>query len=350
MVMTSSLLMFAGLSIALAIAVFGLVLRPLWRETPWLTAIVATAFVGGTMALYRFVGTPQALDADNRQAPQSMAEAVAMLERKMAQSPEREGFVLLAEAYAKLELFEQSRDAWERALSMAATDASALPSELAAAAEARMQSDPNRRFDGRAVGHLQRALKQDPQHQRARFFLGLALRQQGKAKEAAAMWEPLLSQLDAANAVTLRKELEAARRDAGLPPLPLVTEAGRDAGDDAPGHAGIRVAVALDPEFAARIRLRGDASVFVIARAVGGPPMPVAVEKHPVSALPLQIVLDDADSPMPTAKLSSLKEVELVARLSESGDAMRREGDLESKAVRVMLPANTAVTLTLGAP
>jgi cytochrome c-type biogenesis protein CcmH len=348
--MTSSLFFFAGLSIALAIAVFGLVLRPLWREKPLSTAIIATAFVGGTLALYRFVGTPQALDIDSVQTPHNMAEAVAMLERKMAQTPEREGFVLLAEAYTRLERHQDASKAWERALSMASTDRSALPTELAAAAEARMQTDLNRRFDARAVEYLERALEQDPQHQRARFFLGLALRQQGKAKEAATMWEPLLTQLDAANAVTLRKEVQAARRDAGLPPLPSAAEPDRDTGSATQNDAGIRVVVALDPDFAARVRLRGDASVFVIARAVGGPPMPVAVEKHPVSALPLRIVLDDADSPMPTAKLSSLKEVELVARLSESGDAMRQENDLESKPVRVSLPAKAAVTLTLGTP
>jgi cytochrome c-type biogenesis protein CcmH len=88
--------------------------------------------------------------------------------------------------------------------------------------------------------------------------------------------------------------------------------------------------------------------VFVIARAVGGPPMPVAVEKHPLSALPLNIVLDDSDGPMPTAKLSSLRQVEVFARLSESGQATRQDGDLESAPVRVDLPAKSAVTLVLG--
>jgi cytochrome c-type biogenesis protein CcmH len=110
------------------------------------------------------------------------------------------------------------------------------------------------------------------------------------------------------------------------------------------------VKVALDPDFAARVRLRGDASVFVIARAVGGPPMPVAVEKHPVSALPLTVTLDDGDGPMPTAKLSALQEVEVIARISDSGNAMRQNGDIESAPQRVRLPSTAPVALTLGAP
>ena len=339
--------LFVAVSIALAIAVFALVLRPVWREKPMIAATIAIVFIGGSIGLYRLVGTPEALDADNLRTPQSMADAVAMLERKMAGAPEREGFVLLAEAYSKLEMREKARDAWERALAMTTADAPASPSELAAAAEARMLTNADRRFDARAVGYLERALKQDPQHQRARFFLGLALRQQGNAKDAAMIWQPLLAQLAPEQAVTLRKEVDAARLEVGLPPLP--SPSNDDAANDS-GAGGIRVTIALDPDFAARVRLRGDASVFVIARMPNGPPMPVAVEKHPLSALPLQIVLDDSDSPMPTAKLSALKEVELVARLSASGNAIRQDGDVESEPVRVILPAKAPVALTLGAP
>ena len=59
-------------------------------------------------------------------------------------------------------------------------------------------------------------------------------------------------------------------------------------------------------------------------------------------------VLDDGDSPMPTRKLSQLREVDLVARLSESGVANRQDGDIESKPVRVALPAKGPVELVIG--
>ncbi|MBP6750164.1 MAG: cytochrome C biogenesis protein [Xanthomonadaceae bacterium] len=337
--------LFAILSIALSVAVFALVLRPIWREKPGIAIAVSLACAAASLGVYRLVGTPAALDADNLRAPQTMAEAVAILERKMTDAPDRDGLILLADAYVKLGKDIEARDTWERALSMTKTDAPVQASELVAAAEARMRASGERRFDERAVSYLERAIKQDPQHQRARFFLGLTLRQRGKAADAAAMWEPLLAQLDAGNAKTLREEVDAARKEAGLPPLPPAAEA-----PAAASAAGVRVKVSLDPDFAARVRLRGDATVFVIARAPNGPPMPVAVEKHPMSALPLDVVLDDGDSPMPTAKLSALREVELIARLSESGNAMRQDGDLESKPIRVALPAKEPVELILGAP
>ena len=105
----------------------------------------------------------------------------------------------------------------------------------------------------------------------------------------------------------------------------------------------------LDPAFAAKVRLDGNAQVFVIARQPAGPPMPVAVEKRSVTELPFTASLDDADSPMPTLKLSQMPEVELIARLSSSGIANKQDGDIESKPVRVALPAKGPVELVIGA-
>ena len=44
------------------------------------------------------------------------------------------------------------------------------------------------------------------------------------------------------------------------------------------------------------------------------------------------------------------RQAELLARLSASGDATRQEGDLESKPVRVALPATSPIELILGQP
>src|SRR5690606_296983 len=207
------------------------------------------------------------------------------------------------------------------------------PDLLVQAAQARLFASQDRRIDDEAVAMVRRALELQPDHQRARWYLGVWQRQEGHAAEAAETWEPLLAQVDADTAGTLRVQIDAARREAGLPPLPAAPAA-----DAAPANA-LTVKVSLDPGFASRVRLRGDASVFVIARIPGGPPMPVAAEKHALQDLPLTVTLDDGDSPMPTQKLSDLKEVEVFARLSSSGEAMAQEGDIDSKPVRVALPA-----------
>ncbi|HLM53552.1 MAG TPA: cytochrome C biogenesis protein, partial [Pseudoxanthomonas sp.] len=174
------------------------------------------------------------------------------------------------------------------------------------------------------------------------WFTGMAQRQAQQPAQAARTWELLLARVDAATAPSLRLQIDAARAEAGLPPLPAAEA-------PAPAAEALAVTVSLAPDFAARVRLRGDASVFIIARVPNGPPMPVAVEKHSLQDLPLSVTLDDSDSLMPTQKLSALKDVEVLARLSASGDAMRQAGDLESRPVRVSLPASGPIELVLGA-
>ena len=247
--------------------------------------------------------------------------------------------MLLGMAYQRQGELAKSRDAYARAARLAPAD----PDALTEAAQSRALAAPDRRFDAEAVAMLQAALKASPDHQRARWFLGVAQRQAGDNASAAATWEPLLGALQGGTADTLRSEVNAARAAAGLAALSPPAPAAADAG-------ALQVKVALDPDFAARVRLNGNAQVFVIARQPGGTPMPVAVERHGVADLPFTATLDDADSPMPTLKLSQLREVELVARLSASGNAMKQDGDVESAPVRVVLPAKDPVTLRIGTP
>lgn len=332
---------FLAVALALALAVLAVLLRPLWREARGVALAIGALVLVSTGLLYRIVGTPDALNPAALRAPETIGEAIAQLERSLARDPgQTEGWMLLGMAYQRQGELAKSRDAYARAARLAPAD----PDALTEAAQSRALAAPDRRFDAEAVAMLQAALKASPDHQRARWFLGVAQRQAGDNAAAAATWEPLLGALQGGTADTLRSEVNAARAAAGLAPLaPSAPAATADTG-------ALQVKVALDPGFAARVRLDGNAQVFVIARQPGGPPMPVAVERHGVADLPFTATLDDADSPMPTLKLSQLREVELVARLSASGNAMKQDGDVESAPVRVVLPAKHPVTLRIGAP
>jgi cytochrome c-type biogenesis protein CcmH len=70
-------------------------------------------------------------------------------------------------------------------------------------------------------------------------------------------------------------------------------------------------------------------TLFVFAREMNGPPMPVAIVRATKKDLPFTFQLDDSTSPMPSRKLSSAGPVVIVARLSKSGQAMPQSGDLE---------------------
>jgi cytochrome c-type biogenesis protein CcmH len=334
--------MFIALAVLLTLAVLAGVLWPLWRESRMLVIGGVVALGLATFALYRVTGTPASIEQAANAMPVSLEAAIAELRTELKRNPNQpEGWQLLGKTLASEGKPAEASDAFAQAVKLLPDD----PNLLVEAAQARLYASPDRKLDAQAIAWVRHALSQQPGHQRATWLLGISQRQNGQPAEAAKTWEPLLSQVDPATAATLRQQIDAARGEAGLPPLPA--RAVEPAAHTASANA-LTVKVALDPDFASRVRLRGDTTVFVIARIPGGPPMPVAVEKHTLQDLPLTLTLDDGDSPMPTQKLSALKEVELIARLSASGDPMRQEGDLDSKPVRVTLPTAAPVELVLG--
>ena len=344
---------FAALATAVTLGVLAWVLWPLRRQRALAWAAMVLVLGVGVLALYRLVGTPAALQQSAATAPsQSLEDAVLELQAELERNPNQPAvWALLARSQAALGNPIAARDAYARAVQLAPDE----PALLVDAAESRALADPQRRFDEQAVAWLRRALERDPSTSRATWFLGVSQRQSGQNAEAARTWESLLGSVDAATAASLRVQIDQARAEAGLPPLPAagdagIAAAGADTGGAAAPPQALAVKVSLDPAFAERVRLRGDATVFVIARVPGGPPMPVAVERHALQDLPLAVVLDDGDSPMPTQKLSALQEVEVLARISGSGTANRGESDLETAPVRVPLPAKQPVELVIGTP
>ncbi|MCC4603548.1 tetratricopeptide repeat protein [Xanthomonas campestris] len=327
--------------VAVALLAFGVALRPLWRQARGLAASVAALLLAASAALYWLVGTPGAIElaANRPDTPRTLDEAIVQLRAALARDPDQaEGWVLLGRSLSSQQKFADARDAFARAVALRPDE----PDVLVAAAQARMLADDSGRPDPQAMRLLEHALSVQPDHQRARWFLGVLQRQAGQPAKASATWEPLLQVVDASIRPGLLEQIDAARREAGLAALPAA-----ESGTDAAAGKRISVRIALDAEFAKRAALPGDTSVFVIARAADTP-MPVAVEKHALSELPLTVTLDDGDSPMPTRALSSLDNVQVLARLSRSGNAMRQADDVESTPITVQLPASGPVELVIG--
>jgi len=101
----------------------------------------------------------------------------------------------------------------------------------------------------------------------------------------------------------------------------------------APAAVSLKVTVSLSPalaKFAAP-----DDVVFIFARAVQGPRMPLAIVRKQVKELPSTVILDDSVSMSPQIKLSNVPEVIVVARVSKSGTAGAQAGDLEGMSASV---------------
>jgi cytochrome c-type biogenesis protein CcmH len=108
------------------------------------------------------------------------------------------------------------------------------------------------------------------------------------------------------------------------------------------GSRRIKVRVEADPG----LRVPPQAVLFVFARAVNGPPMPLAVSRTTAAALPLDVVLDSTMAMMPELSLADFDEVEVVARVSASGSATATDGDYEARS-QVISFSKPEVQLTL---
>ncbi len=92
--------------------------------------------------------------------------------------------------------------------------------------------------------------------------------------------------------------------------------------------ASLKVKVSLSPAVAKQAA--PDDVVYVFARAVNGPRMPLAIVRKQVKDLPATIVLEESQGMGPgMMTLSSAPEVIVVARVSKSGMANAQNGDLE---------------------
>ncbi|MBC7655895.1 MAG: cytochrome C biogenesis protein [Frankiaceae bacterium] len=324
-----SFVFFAALLGLIAIA---FAIATLWQRSRGLAVGLALALPLVAGGVYYLKGQPAALDPANVRAPTTVEEAVAQLQHRLADEPETfENLVVLARSFMATEKFVEARDTYARALKLKPDDLD-VPVEYA---ESLLRTSADHRFPPQAVGLLERAVEKSPQNQRALFFLGMQRFQSDKPAEAAAIWEKLLPLLQPDAAAALRSQIDSARAAAGLANLPQAVAA----------DALVKVEVSIDGVLAGQVR-PGDV-LFVYARTLEGVGPPLAAKRIVLGRLPQVINLGDADSPMPTAKLSSQPEVVVMARLSRSGDANSASGDIEADPVTVSTKPGSSASVVL---
>ena len=242
-----------------------------------------------------------------------MADKLAA--RLQTNPDDAQGWTMLARSRVALGQHAKAVEAFERAERLRPRDADLLADYADALAMSHGRS-----LEGAPAALLQRALEIDPHHAKALALAGTAAFDRKDYAQAVRDWETLaqFEPPDGPFAGQVRDGIAEARRLAGLPPAPAAPQ---------PGAATIAGTVTLAPALAGRAS--PDDVLFVFARAVDGPRMPVAIVRKRVRDLPLQFTLDDTMAMSPDAKLSSVRRVIVGARVSHSGNAVPQEGDLQ---------------------
>jgi len=311
-------------SLLLVVIVVAMLAPTLWQGSRRTLAVLGVAFAVGTAGVYGLVGMPAALDPANVKQPETLDEAIAMVERQLEREPGSvEGWVLLARSRMQQQRWVEARDAFGRAHALLPDE----PDLMVEYADAQIRAAPDGRFPAAATALLERVVAMDPRHPRGLFYLGAQRFQAGQPADAVLYWDRLLPMLDEATAAALAPQLAQARELAGLP----ASETAPDAATPDAGGPRLRVTVEISEELAGS--LSSSDTLFVFARTVEGAGLPVAVKRLGATRFPLTIELSDADGLMPAQKLSMQAQVRLMARVSRSGDAAAASGDLEAEAL-----------------
>jgi cytochrome c-type biogenesis protein CcmH len=244
-----------------------------------------------------------------------------LLKEKLKQNPrDAEKWFLLASSYAAIGQYQQAAEVYRAAMDhIDKTDANYATAK--GSYSQMLFQAAGEQVTPAAIQAMQEALAIDPLEPSALILAGINAYTLGDLKQAIVFWEKAKTKANE-NVTTTFIE-------------PVITQAKMQLAQATPqsspqvsanvGHAKITINLNIDAALKAKVS--PEQTVFVFARPVGGR-MPLAAEKLQVKDLPKTIVLDDSKSPMPTANLSSVTEVELTARVSLSGQPQQSKGDL----------------------
>ncbi len=290
----------------------------------WPLALGLTILVMAiTLGLYHQLGSSRVLalmaqqqDLGERLVQLPPDERVKLLERERETAPQDVDInYLLAREYMQLKEYPRARQAYQRLVELTRGH----PGVLAEFAQASFFMDGNLLTEqSRALAN--RALAGQPNNPTALGLLGIDAFESQRYREAISYWQRIIdTNPDSPELESLRLGIARASAMAGDTPASKATAAGPE----------LLVSVSLVAELQQRVS--PEETLFVFARAVQGPPMPVAAVRLRVGDLPAEVVLNDARAMSPMAKLSSTEQVNLVARISRSGNPQGQPGDLEGK-------------------
>jgi cytochrome c-type biogenesis protein CcmH len=305
--------------------------------------VVALAVIIPTISglLYWTLGNPEAITLPSASSPAAQGgsdnahrtseglDALSeRLKKKLEQNPnDGVGWALLARSYVEIGRHADAVPIYEKAMKLIPDD----PQLLVDYADA-LGVLHGRKLAGKPELLIQQALKIDPNHVKALMLAGTLAFDRKDFGQAAQYWERASANLPTEAEGEVRQELlsgiaEAKGLAGGKPamakpvgfPAPSTKSGGQ--------AAAISGTVSLAPGLAGKNAPTD--TLFVFAREMNGPPMPVSIVRATKNELPFTFQLDDSTSPMPSRKLSDVGTVVIVARLSKSGQAMPQSGDLE---------------------
>jgi cytochrome c-type biogenesis protein CcmH len=294
---------------------------------PWAAAIAAAVAIPAlAFGVYLASGAPVAADpritAAGAMDQKSVTALVESLAQKVRERPDdAKGWALLARSTAALGRYEESAGAYAHLMKLVPADAQLIADYADVLGMSQGQS-----LAGRPFELVKGALELDPANRKALALAGTATMELGRLPESISYWERLAALLPSGSddEKEVREVLVELRGRMGASARPSMAAApGPPRAASGKSVSGV---VTASPAVASKIASTD--TLFVFARAEGGPRAPLAVMRGTARELPLRFALDDSMAMSPQWSLSRAGDVRIEARISKSGNASPQPGDV----------------------
>ncbi|MDF7794118.1 c-type cytochrome biogenesis protein CcmI [Pseudomonas syringae] len=266
--------------------------------------------------------------------PTSLADMTQRLERSVQAQPDSaENLYFLARSYMAQNRPGDAAQMFERSVALAGRQ----PELLGQWAQA-LYFASGKHFTPQVQALTDEALQADPKEVTSLGLLGIAAFETQRYQAAVDYWTRLLAALPADDASRSALEGGIARARDNL---------AKRVANAAPAPAVKAKSIKIHVELAAALqgKVRPNDSVFIFARAINGPAAPLAVKRITVADLPADVELSDADAMMPQLNLSNFAQVQLVVRVSRTGQPTTGEWVGRSQPLASDTAAQQALTI-----
>ncbi|EPF67442.1 c-type cytochrome biogenesis protein CcmI [Pseudomonas syringae] len=238
--------------------------------------------------------------------PTSLADMTQRLERSVQAQPDSaENLYFLARSYMAQNRPGDAAQMFERSVALAGRQ----PELLGQWAQA-LYFASDKHFTPQVQVLTDEALQADPKEVTSLGLLGIAAFETQRYQAAVDYWTRLLAALPADDASRSALEGGIARARENL---------AKRVANAAPAVKTKSIKIHVELAAALQGKVRPNDSVFIFARAINGPAAPLAVKRITVADLPADVELSDADAMMPQLNLSNFAQVQLVVRVSRTG-------------------------------
>ena len=342
----------------LSLAVMGVlaimfVAWPLYSRSRTFTPVIAISVLiiaAISAGLYHEMGSPDLQSGVGEGELANMDEAVAALAARLESDPhDLEGWKMLGRSYMSLGNYALAVDAFEKAVELESSQNAQTLVELASA----MLSTNSGGVAGPVAALFESALALEPNNPQALFYGGIAAINRDDKELAANRWEMLLGLNPPDEIREVLRQRVAQWRGESTPPeqQSVASQPAQPAGQvQSPVKADMVIQASISLSETAAAAVPGDATVFIIARDPAQPAPPIAVIRRRAAELPTVVELGDSDSMIAGRLISGFAELELIARVSLSGQPAQQPGDWVGSAIvkpadnnSIILPIDTEI-------